>query len=119
MRRTYSELREVTNYDHLIGELRADFTKITDHRAPNVVHQLPDVLMSGYAIFQLKYPSLLCFEQQTSKESANLQALLGIKKICSDAQMRRILDEIDPTELQALFPKRFEVLKKLGVFSDY
>lgn len=119
MRKTYAELREAVSYDKLISELRQDFEEIPDHRAPNVVHSLTDILMSGYAIFTMKYPSMLCFEQQTSKEQENLKQLFGIEKICSDAQMRRVLDEVNPCEIQGLFPKRFAVLKKLGVLSDY
>lgn len=119
MRKTYAELREAITYDNLIDELHQDFMEIPDHRAPNVVHSLEDILMSGYAIFTMKYPSMLCFEQQTSKEQENLKQLFGIQKICSDAQMRRVLDEIEPSKIQALFPKRFALLKKLGVLSDY
>lgn len=119
MRKTYAELRSETNYDSLIAELRRDFLAIPDHRAPNVVHSLGNILMSGYALFTLKYPSLLCFEKQTAKQRANLQQLFGIDKIGSDAQMRRVLDEVEPEKIQALFPKRFALLKKLGVLSDY
>jgi hypothetical protein len=75
--------------------------------------------MSGFAIFNLKYPSLLRFEQQTTKERSNLKDLFGITKLCSDAQMRRILDDVKPETLQSLFPKRYSLLKKLGVHRDY
>ncbi len=119
MRKTQAQLRDEINYDGLVKELRSDFEKIPDHRAANVVHKLPDVLMSAYAIFALKYPSVLSFEDQTEIERSNLQHLFGIKKVCSDAQMRRILDEVNPDELQELFPKRFEQLKQIGVVSDY
>ena len=96
MRKTYAELREAISYDNLIGELRQDFMEIPAHRALNVIHSLADILMSGYAIFTLKYPSMLCFEQQTSTGRTNLQRLFGVEKICSDAQMRRVLDEVAP-----------------------
>lgn len=119
MRKTHAELRQEINYDNLVRDMRSDFARIPDHRAPNVVHQLDDVLMSGCAIFILKYPSLLSFEQQTFVERENLKKLFGISKLCSDVQMRRVLDEVDPRYLQNLFPKRFEHLKKLGVLSDY
>ena len=106
-------------YDDLVQTLRGDFEKIPDHRAANVVHQLPDVLMSAYAIFALKYPSLLCFEQQSMVEQENLKALFGIKKICSDAQMRRVLDELAPEYLDQLFSKRIQELKSLGIQKQY
>ena len=71
--------------------------------------------MSGYAIFALKYPSLLSFEQQSPVEQENLKHLFGIKKVCSDVQMRRVLDEVPPEWIQALFPDRFAQLKRLNV----
>lgn len=119
MRKTYAELREQTNYDNLVSTLRSNFATIPDKRAHNIRHTLPDVLMSGYAIFSLKYPSMLCFEQQPAAERKNLKRLFGIQTLCSDAQMRRILDNVSPDALQKLFPKRMAQLKKLGVLSDY
>ena len=119
MRKSQAQLRAEQNYDVLVKELRSDFQNIPDHRAANVVHKLPNILMSAYAIFALKYPSLLCFEQQPEVERSNLQKLFGVDKVCSDAQMRRVLDEIDPDHLQALFPKRFKLLKRTGLIADY
>jgi len=98
-------LRQRLNQDYLVKKLRSDFDKIPDHRASNVVHQLPDVLISAYAMFALKYPSLNSFEQQTKSEKQNLHNLFGVEKLCSDAQMRRVLDEVNPEELQAFYGK--------------
>jgi hypothetical protein len=119
MKKSYADLRAATDYDQLVAEMGEDFSEIADHRASNTVHTLRDVLMSGYAIFTLKYPSMLNFEQQTQRERENLKSLFGIHAICSDAQMRRVLDNVLPANLQSLFPKRFAKLKKLGVLTDY
>ena len=75
--------------------------------------------MSAYAIFALKYPSLLCFEQQSGVEQENLKALFGIKKICSDAQMRRVLDRLSPQHLDQLFSKRIALLHQSGIQKQY
>jgi len=112
-------LRERLNQDYLVKKIRSDFDKIPDHRAANVVHQLPDVLISAYAMFALKYPSLNSFEQQTKSEKQNLKNLFGVDKLCSDAQMRRVLDEVDPEELQHFFPARFSMIKQLGIKKEY
>ena len=112
-------LRKRLNQDYLVKKLRSDFEKIPDHRAPNIVHQLADVLMSAYAMYALKYPSLNSFEQQTKSERQNLKNLFGVKKLCSDAQMRRILDEIDPRQLDELFATRFSMIKRLGIKKEY
>lgn len=119
MRKSYKTLRSQISYDSLLSDLRTDFENIEDYRRPNIVHKLVDILMSGFAIFNLKYASLLCFEQQTDVERSNLKNLFGIKKLCSDAQMRRVLDKVSPEKIQNLFPKRFALLKKLGIFREY
>jgi len=107
------------NRDSLIKELREHFLTVPDHRAANVVHRLDDVLMSAYAMFALKYPSLLCFEQQTRRERQNLRQVFGLQTSCSDAQMRRILDEIEPATIQQLFPNQFEHLQKAGLLHNF
>lgn len=119
MATAYNHLRQRLTQDDLVLELRNDFKQIPDHRAKNVVHKLDDVLMSTYAIFALKYPSLLCFEQQSQSEQLNMRTLFGIKKICSDAQMRRILDELPAERLQGLYAKQFEYLQNLGLLTKY
>ena len=112
-------LRKRLDQDYLVKKLRSDFEKIPDHRAANIVHQLSDVLMSAYAMYALKYPSLNSFEQQTKSERENLKNLFGVEKLCSDAQMRRVLDEVNPEQLHALFPTRFSMLKRLGIKKEY
>lgn len=119
MRKSHAQLREELTQDVLVQELHSDFEQVPDHRAPNVVHTLGDVLMSGYALFALKYPSLLCFEQQTKAELDNLERLFGLTKVCSDAQMRCILDEASPDHLHGLFPKRFGHLQRTRLLGNY
>jgi hypothetical protein len=119
MRKSHAQLREELTQDVLVRELRSDFEQVPDHRAPNVVYTLGDILMSAYALFALKYPSLLCFEQQTKAEVGNLENLFGLPGVCSDAQMRRVLDEVSPDHLQGLFSKRFGHLKRTGLLGDY
>ena len=119
MRKSHAQLRDETTYAALVKELRSDFEKIPDHRAANVVHKLPNILMSAYAIFAMKYPSLLSFEQQTSRELENLKQLFGIDKLCSDVQMRRVLDQVAPNDLQPLFARRFKRIKKTGLLGSY
>ena len=105
--------------DYLVRHLRQDLEKIPDHRAPNTVFKLEDVLMSALAMFSLKYPSLLRFEQQTQIERDNLVRLFKLSKICSDAQMRRILDEVPPQEIQAIFSKNIQQLEQSGLLHNY
>jgi hypothetical protein len=51
--------------DELIDRVRQSFEVIADHRMPagNMGYTLVDNLMSGFAMFSLKDPSLLMFRQ--------------------------------------------------------
>jgi len=119
MRKSFSQKQSEISYDSLIKDLRSDFNEIKDHRAANVVYNLPDILMSGYAMFDLKYSSLLRFEEQSPIERENLKSLYGIEKISSDAQFRRVLDEVNPSSIQSIFPKRFKQLAGVGKLREY
>lgn len=119
MGKKYESLRESLSMDEMVGKLRKEFQKIPDHRAGNASYQLDDVLMSGFAMFSLKHPSLLDFEQQSVCERKNLQSVFGVRQLCTDAQMRNILDRVDGQPLRSLFPKQFKVLGKLGIVEEY
>ena len=67
----------------------------------NIEIDLVDALMSGFAMFSLKDPSLLAFDQRRAKPE-NLRQVFGMEKIPSDTQLRVILDEVKPEELRPL-----------------
>ena len=90
------QYRKEINQDTEVAKLRVLFEDVKDKRANNASHKLSDILMSGYAMFSLKYSSLLDFEQQNHLEKMNLQTLFGIKKVCSDTQLRDVLDGVNP-----------------------
>lgn len=116
---TYQTLQESVNIDSLISDLRARFDDFTDRRAKNSSIPLTDILISGYAMFFLKYPSLLQFETQNPIEKDNLRNLFSIGKTCNDSQMRAVLDEIDPDGLRSLYPGNFKELERLGITKEY
>ncbi len=59
MKSSYKILQESLNVDTLIVNLRSRFDSFTDKRAKNSSISLTDILMNAYAIFSLKYSSLL------------------------------------------------------------
>lgn len=71
-----------------------------------------DCLMSAFAMFNLKYVSLLSFDDAVNEKALckNLETLFEIKNIPSDTYMREVLDEIDPKSIRNSF---LEVFKKL------
>lgn len=119
MRPSYQMLQESVNIDSLISNLRACFDTFTDKRAKNSSVSLTDILISGYAMFSLKYPSLLQFESLNPIEKQHLQQLFSIEKTCNDSQMRAVLDEINPTDLRLLYPEKFKELESLGIAKSY
>jgi hypothetical protein len=85
---------------------------------------LTDHLMSGFALFSLKYPSLLRFDQDSRKEKIlhNLQKVFNIENVPSDTQMRERLDEVDPKTLRVAFKMLFaqcQRSKHLELFKFY
>ena len=95
------------------------FSEVKDKRASNSSHKLKDILMSGYAMFSLKHPSLLSFEKQNEVEKVNLKQIFGIKKTCTDAQMRNVLDKVNPNLIRDYFPKQFKLLEQSGFIEEY
>ena len=66
-----AKFRNKITYDSLILELRDFFSTITDPRNRSINYAFVDFLMSGFAMFSLKYPSLLQFENQSENERIN------------------------------------------------
>ena len=58
------KIRKHLSADALFGLLRTDFADIADHRPGTPYIPLPDALMSAFAMFSLKSPSLLAFDQE-------------------------------------------------------
>lgn len=68
---------------------------------------IQDCLFSGLALFSLKYPSLLQYDQDRDLIATNLKNLFGVASLPSDTYMRERLDEIDPQQLRRCFTKLF------------
>jgi hypothetical protein len=71
---------------------------------------LTDALMSVFAMFSLKSPSLLAFDKERAE--ANLQRLYGIKRAPCDTSMRDTLDPIEPESLRKAFGQVFRQLQR-------
>lgn len=93
----------------LVGIVRSSFSKIKEDGLRVRSLSLVDCLMSGYAVFGLKYPSLLQFDESYREKTTrhNLRQVYGIEKAPSDTQMRERLDEVFPGTLRTTFKKLF------------
>ncbi len=119
MRKSYQALQAGVTLDGQIAKLRERFDRLEDHRAANSSYSLSDILMSGFAMFSLKYPSLLQFETQTQVEQQNLQQLYGVEKLCTDSQLRKVLDKLDAGRLKSFHGEHFKQLDRLGILKAY
>lgn len=88
----------------LLTNVRQKFDKIQDTTAKRSRdYTLTDCLMSGIAIFGMKYPSLLQFDTDSRHDNvvkSNLNSLYQVKNAPSDTLLRERLDVIDPNQLQ-------------------
>jgi hypothetical protein len=90
--------------DALFGLVRGEFEQVPDPRADNATLALPDALMSGFAMFSLKDPSLLAFEERRTIDR-NLSTIFKIGRAPCDTQMRTLLDEVEPADLRPVFQR--------------
>jgi len=80
-----------------------------------------DCAMSAVAMFSLKSPSLLAFDQSLKDPMIvhNLKTLYGIKKAPCDTYMREVLDEINQKEFRNIFLSIFKVIQKDQLLTRY
>lgn len=114
------KIRKQLSASGLFGLVRTGFKKITDHRCDEMVEiRLEDALMSAFAMFSLKDPSLLAFDARREKKDGNLERIYGLEQVPSDTQMRTILDEVDPAEVKRLFKDVFRAIQRGKVLEPY
>jgi len=110
---TDTSVREYLKADALIAAVYEKFSKVPDPR--NLFgHTIPfiDVLMSGLAVFGLKFPSLLQYDKHRENLDANLKTLYHINNLPSDTYLRERLDELNPSRIRPAFKKVFAELQR-------
>jgi hypothetical protein len=98
--------------DALFPLVRATFDAIPDSRTGNSDIGLGDTLMSAFAMFSLKDPSLLAFDHRRRDPNDNFRSVYGIAHVPCDTQMRDILDPLDPAVLRPAFRDIFRRLQR-------
>ena len=96
--------------DALFGLLRTGFADIADHRLGKPDIALADALMAAFAMFSLKSPSLLAFDQE--RTAGNVQRVYGLKRVPCDTARRAILDPVQPKYLPPLFKAILRALQR-------
>ena len=92
-----------------------------DPRGKQCQIPLVDCLMSGLAVFGLKFPSLLQFSDDREAEITkhNLETLYKVKQAPCDTYMRERLDAVDPKEMRKAFTTIFTKAQRSKVLEDY
>jgi hypothetical protein len=106
------EARKDLSADALFRALRSQFSSLPDPRSGEVEIPLADALMSAFAMFSLKDPSLLAFDHRRRDPNDNFRTIYGINHVPSDSQMRDILDPLDPADLRPSFREIFRRLQR-------
>ena len=113
-------LRKSLSAPGLLQEVCQSFQRIKDPTASRGL-TLVDCLMSGLAIFGLKYPSLLQFDEGRGDAvvRSNLRSLYGIGRAPSDTALRERLDEVAPSGLRAAFRRVLHLLQRGKGLEDF
>ena len=96
--------------DGLFTLVREGFGRIPDGQPAGATISLADALMSAFAMFSLKDPSLLAFDERRNDE--NLKSVYHIAIVPCDTSMRSILDPLDPEFVRPLFKDVFRRLQR-------
>ena len=106
--------RKTLSAPGLLRLVRRSFDRIEDPVAGRGLN-LTDCLMSGLAVFGLKYPSLSGFDRDARVEGtirSNLKSLYGVGRAPSDTALRERLDEVDPGALRGAFKALFAAVQR-------
>jgi hypothetical protein len=114
---------EVLSITMLMGYLHRAINKIADHRkpSPNTQYSIFDAALSAFGVFFFQCSSFLEYQRQLNSKNGrdNTQTLLGVVKIPTDAQIRNILDKINPNMLFEIFISIYQMLKSKGFLKQY
>src|SRR5436305_10082511 len=104
------EVRKDLSADSLFRVLRAHFGSLPDPRSADVEIPLDDALMSAFAMFSLKAPSLLSFDKQRAE--GTVKTIYGLDRVPCDTRMRERLDLVAPESLRHSFTLGFRQLQR-------
>src|SRR5229473_5866021 len=108
--------RKHLSADALFRLVRSGFATLPDYRQSDTDIALPDALMSAFAMFSLKSPSLLAFDKERAE--GNLATIYGIERVPCDTHMRERLDPVSPASLRPSFTSVFRQLQRGKVLEE-
>lgn len=106
----------------LYKSLKDQFKNLPDARDPlRVEIPIEDFFMLGMAIFALKFPSLLQFEEEMreKKRVTSLANLFYITRVPSDTHMRRVIDDYSNDIFRPMFRSLFKRAQRANALRDF
>ena len=103
-------IRKHLSADALFRLVHSGFASLPDHRLDDTEITVSDALMSAFAMFSLKAPSLLAFDKERAE--GNLHTIYGIERVPCDTHMREILDPVSPKVLRPVFTSVLRQLQR-------
>ena len=79
-------MRKHLSADALIRSVRTSFEQVGETRKGNPQISMEDALMSSYAMFSLKDPSMLAFERRRRTQGYNLKTVYKLKAMVSSTR---------------------------------
>ena len=110
-------LRKHLSSDALLGAVRHGCEGLEVPQSPDARISTADALMSAFAMFSLKMPSLLTLDQ--NRHNPNLHSLYRIGCVPCDTRLREILDEVPPERLRPLYQDLFRRLQRGKVLERF
>src|SRR6266446_661281 len=103
-------VRKHLSADALFRLVHSGFASLPDHRLDDTEISLTDTLLSAFAMFSLKAPSLLAFDKERTE--GNLRTIYGMARVPCDTYMRKILDPVSPKVFRPVFKSIFRQLQR-------
>ena len=103
-------VRKHLSADALFRLVHNGFASLPDHRLDNTEISLTDALMSAFAMFSLKAPSLLAFDKERAE--GNVHTIYGMARVPCDTHMRKMLDPVSPKVFRPVFTSIFRQLQR-------
>ena len=100
-----------------MNDIRTRAERLPDARGRQCTYAVADAVMSAFAMFSLKDPSLLAFEER--RNDYNMKSLYLVNEVPSDTWSRELLDPLQPDLLRPMFNDIFRHLQRGKALQPY
>ena len=109
-------------FDSLIDTLKKIGTNLPDPRTGmNGQYTMKDTVLSAFSVFFTQSPSFLSFQRDMERKKGknNVSSLFAVFKIPTDAEIRHLMDSVDPRPFFPLFLQAFHQLVAVSALDKY